>query len=227
VGRAFIILLALAMTSPSCEPGGEFAPNTLGTEYFPLQTGTYYIYDVDSTVILANTETQYKYQLRLEVKEEYENAAGNTAFVIQRSKRNTMTDQWLAIDTWSAWTDARSAVVVEGNRSFVKLQFPIQAGSQWNGNEMNSNGGDEDCDGQACDVYDVAYVDPFVKVVQSSLSDRLVRYDWREEGYQKDVGLFLKYVEVLEYCTTQDCFGKQFVDKGVKYSQILTEHGTI
>lgn len=227
VRRLFIIVLVLAFAFTSCEPGGEFAPDTLGAEYFPLKTGTYHIYDVDSIVIVANTETRYQYQLRLDVTEEYQNAAGNKAFVIQRSKRATTSGPWKLVDTWSAWTDARNAVSIEGNQSFVKLQFPIQSGSQWNGNTMNAKGGDDDCDGTACDLYDVAQVEPFVLVVHSNIPDRLVKYDLREEGYQRDVGLFLKHFEVLEYCTAQNCFGKQFVDKGVKYTQILIEHGTI
>lgn len=224
--QALIIVVILAMAW-ACEPSGEFDTATLGQEYFPLKTGAYIIYDVDSTVVAQNVETRYLYQLRVEVKGSFTNGAGNTSYVIQRQKRADENSAWTEAGTWSAWTDARSAVSVEGNTSFVRLRFPIAVGSEWNGNELNSFGGDEDCGGSPCDRYSVAYTDPDVVVMQSNVADQLVKYDVRLEIYFKDIGLTYKELTVLEYCTSQDCFGKQFVDKGLKYKQTYTAHGQL
>jgi hypothetical protein len=118
-------------------------------------------------------------------------------------------------------------VLVEGNVRFVKLQFPIDAGIEWNGNAMNNIGGDDFCNDLPCDVYEVSEVDPDVLVVLGNEPDLLVKYDVRTETYRKDVGLISKEMTVLEYCTTQDCFGKQFVNTGIRYTQTLIDNGQI
>jgi hypothetical protein len=227
VRQAFIILWLLAMAFSSCEPTGDFIPDSIGAEFFPLQTGAWTEYDVDSVSIALNVQTHYQYQLRLEVKGQFDNATGTKSFLIQRLKRTDPSSSWTPVGTWSAWTDARSAVLVEGNQRFVRLRFPVQVGNEWNGNELNSKGGDDDCGGTACDRYEVTEVEPDVVVVQSDIKDVLVKYDVRKEVYGKDIGLVYKEATVLEYCTSETCFGKQFVDKGVKYKQTLVDHGTI
>jgi hypothetical protein len=218
----FVVILSLAA---SCDPTGDYIPPALGAEYFPLNTGSYIIYDVDSTSISQNVETKYNYQLKLEVKSPFVNGAGKTSYVIQRQKRANQDAPWTEAGTWSAWTDARSAVSVEGNQRFVRLQFPIKVGNVWNGNDLNSSGGEEDCNGNPCDRYEVSAIDPDVIVVQSDVEDVLVKFDVRREAYTKDIGLTYKEVTILEYCTAQNCFGNQFVDNGVKYIQTLAEHG--
>jgi hypothetical protein len=225
VRHAFILILVIAMAS--CEPAVDHIIVARGAEYFPLETGAYAIYSVDSTSIRQNIETHYQYQLRVEVKSAFTSGAGNTSFVISRQRRNSATDPWTTAGTWSAWTDVRNAVSVEDNQRFVKLQFPINTGIVWNGNQLNSLEGDDDCGGQTCDRYEITEVDPDVVVVQSDVEDTLVKYDVRKEVYRKDVGLIYKEMTVLEYCTQQNCLGNQFVDQGVKYMQTLIENGQL
>jgi hypothetical protein len=123
--------------------------------------------------------------------------------------------------------DARNAVLVEGNERFIQLQFPINEAIQWDGNAMNSIGGDDFCNEKPCDLYSIAAVEPDVVVIQSDEKDHLVKYDVRSETYRRDVGLVDKEMTVLEYCTNQPCFGKQFVDEGIRYRQTLIGHGQI
>jgi hypothetical protein len=223
--RALFIFVGILALTVSCDPTGDYIPPARGAEYFPLKTGAFTIYDVDSIAIASNVETAYTYQLKLEVKGSFTNGAGGTSYIIQRQKRDNAGAPWTEAGTWSAWTDARNAVSVEGNQSFVKLQFPINVANAWNGNELNSNGGEDDCGGNPCDRYEVSEVDPDVLIVQGDVEDVLVKFDVRREVYSKDIGLTYKEVTVLEYCTSQNCFGNQFVDKGVKYTQTLAEHG--
>lgn len=219
----FAIVLGLVMIAVSCEPSQEAANNLRGAEYFPLTVGSFLLYNVDSTHIHLNTESKFSFQLRVTVSGSYQNSGGNTTYVLQREKRANASEDWTAAGTWSAWVDARNAVMVEGNDRFIRLQFPIAKGNQWNGNAMNSNGGGDFCGDQACDLYTVSGVDPDVVVVQSDEKDILVKYDVRTETYRKDIGLVNKEMTVLEYCTTQDCFGKQFVNVGIRYKQTLID----
>jgi hypothetical protein len=225
VRHAFIIILAFALAS--CEPSANDIPVPKGAEYFPLKTGAYAIYDVDSIHVYQNVESQYLFQLRIEVKDSFANGAGSTSFVIMRQRRGSPSEAWTPAGTGSAWTDDRSAVTVEDNQRFVKLQFPINVGNEWDGNQLNNEQGDDDCGGEACDRYEVTEVDPDVVVVQSDVEDTVVKYDVRKEVYGKDIGLIYKEMTVLEYCTSQNCLGNQFVDQGVKYRQTLIEHGQL
>lgn len=222
-----VTIVGLAAIMISCEPSPEVVPQWRGSEYFPLEVGAYSLYDVDSTAINLNVESSTTFQLRVTVAREFVNTAGIGTFVLQREKRNNEGDDWKPAGTWSAFADERRAVLVEGNARFIVLQFPIEESNQWNGNALNNLGGDDFCDDATCDVYSVSVVEPDVVVVQSDEPDVLVKYDVRKETYRKDVGLVEKETTVLEYCTGQDCFGKQFVDKGIRYKQTLVEYGKI
>ena len=227
VKRTVLLVLGLGIAAVSCEPAPEVVPIQRGAEYFPLAVGAYSIYDVDSTRIHQNVEANYKFQLRMSVTSSFPNDAGGTTYLLRREKRTDAMHNWKTTGTWSAWTDESKAVLIEGNTRFVQLQFPIDVGIEWNGNAMNNIGGDDFCNDLPCDVYEVSAVDPDVLVVQNDEPDLLVKYDVRRETYRKDVGLMSKEMTVLEYCTTQDCFGKQFVNEGTKFTQTLIEHGQI
>ena len=227
VKRTVLIVLGLGIAAVSCEPSSEVLPIHRGAEYFPLVVGSYSLYDVDSTGINQNVKSSYKFQVKMSTISSFPNDAGGTTYVLRREKRTDASHNWQTTGTWSAWTDERKAVLVEGNVRYAKLQFPIDVGIKWNGNAMNNIGGDDFCNDLPCDIYEVSMVDPDVLVIQSNEPDLLVKYDVREETYRKDVGLVSKKLTVLEYCTTQDCFGKQFVNKGIKFTQTLIEHGQI
>jgi hypothetical protein len=227
VKSASLIAFVVGILAVACEPSPDVQLTQRGGEYFPLEVGSFSIYDVDSTSIRFNVETSYSFQVRMVVSASYENSAGGTSYVLRREKRDDPSQAWKAAGTWSAWKDDRNAVLAEGNVRYIRLQFPINAGNEWNGNAMNSMGGDDFCDDALCDRYSVSEVDPDVVVVQSDETDVLVKYDVRSETYRKDVGLVDKQMTVLEYCTAQDCFGKQFVNNGLRYTQTLIEHGQI
>jgi len=220
-------MLGLSAAVISCEPSPEVVTTIRGSEYFPLQVGHYLLYDVDSTHISLNIESNFKFQLRMTVTGSFQNSGGNTTYVMQREKRADASGEWTPAGTWSAWVDARNAVLVEGNERFIRLQFPINTGNQWNGNAMNSVGGDDFCDDKPCDIYAISAVEPDILVIHGDDKDLLVKYDARTETYRKDIGLVDKEMTILEYCTSQDCFGKQFVNEGIRYRQTLIGNGQI
>jgi hypothetical protein len=199
----------------------------LADEYFPLVTGSYIIYTVDSTRIIQNVETRYTYQLRVSTGAAYTNGEGNTSFVVQREKRADEAAPWTPAGTWTARKNARQAIVTEGTTSYVKLQFPLTIGGTWDGNALNTKGGTERCDDRDCDRYEITEVTPDVIVTQSNDPDEILRKDIRTETYRKDVGLVYKESTVLEYCDSGDCFGTQFVKNGLKYKQEMIESGNL
>ncbi len=219
----FVLMLLLCIVS--CDPVEEVPSDSAGPAYFPLAVGRFLIYEVDSTRIIQNVESTHRFQLRVSIIDSFVNGEGNTTFVLQRHKRADATKPWTAAGTWSAWKSNRQAVLTEGTVSYVKLQFPLTEGIRWNGNSLNSKGGDDRCNGVNCDEYQVTALEPEVTVLQNNDTDILVKQDIRIEKYTKDMGLTYREMTVLEYCTSGACFGKQIVDSGIRYKQVLIESG--
>jgi hypothetical protein len=103
----------------ACDQVEESPIEIPGPEYFPLETGRYVVYNVDSTNILLNVESTSVFQLRVSVGTSFINGEGNPTYVIQRHKRASASKPWAPAGTWAAWKSIRQAVVSEGNTSYV------------------------------------------------------------------------------------------------------------
>lgn len=222
-----LVMAVLLWIAVACESADEKPAEFQGPEYFPLVVGQFKVYDIDSVRIIQNVETSFQYQVRLSVIDSFLNGERNFSYVLKRERRPNASSGWTAAGTWTAWKSNRQAVVTEGNQSFVKLQFPLSVGIQWNGNSLNSLGGDNQCNGSKCDTYEVTGVDPDVVVTQENELDAVVKYDVRLEKYSKGVGLVYKESTVFEYCTEGDCLGKRFVKNGIRFQQTLTDAGKL
>ncbi len=221
------ITVILLWVLSACDPLEEKPAEFPGPEYFPLTVGQFWEYDIDSIRIIQNTESTFQYQVRLSVVDSFLNGEGNYSYIWKRERRPNASATWTPAGTWTAWKSNRQAVVSEGNQSFVKLQFPLSLGIQWNGNALNALGGDNQCNGARCDTYEVTLVDPEVVVTQENELDAVVKYDVRVEKYSKGVGLTYKESTVLEYCTEGDCLGRQFVKSGIRFKQTLKDAGKL
>lgn len=221
-----VLVLLLFVAAISCDRTGEPSLDIPGPEYFPLETGSFIIYDVDSVSITQNVETAFVFQLRISVVDSFMNAEGNMSYVLQRHKRADPAQPWKAAGTWTAWKSIRQAVVTEGNISYVKLQFPLSQGIAWNGNALNSLGGPDRCNDADCDRYEVNDIEPLVVVKQDSAVDVLTK-DIRIEKYSKDVGLVYKESTVYEFCEVDPCAGTDFVVEGTRYKMEMVESGKL
>ena len=217
----FFLLLVMC-----CKEQDELPVTITGPEYFPLTTGNFVTYSVDSVYILQNVEIPYRFQVRVSVGPSFTNDIGNATFILQRHKRVDETKPWKPAGTWTAWTNTRQLVVTEGSVSYIKLKFPLEKGIGWNGNELNTLGGNDLCNSKPCDRYEVSAIGPEVIVKQDSISDPLQR-DYRIEKYSKDIGLVYKESEVFRYCDTGSCFGTGFILTGLKYKMEMIDHGAL
>ncbi len=223
IAPVFALLLVLIS---ACEQVDETPVEMPGPGYFPLETGRYIIYKVDSSRIILNVASDYSFQLRISVGNSFVNGEGNTSYIIQREKRSDDSGPWAPAGTWTAWKSIRQAVVSEGNTSYVKLQFPASVGIRWDGNALNSKGGDERCNDTECDRYELTAIEPDMVITQGNSED-ILKKDIRIEKYRKDVGLIYKESQVLEYCDTGDCPGTGFVRNGIVYKQEMIQSGTL
>lgn len=220
-------LLGLSILAISCT-SGEFKPIDKGFDYFPLKTGFYQVYRVNSITYSGLTEPEtLAYELMARVTDSFPNPEGNHTYVISRFKRPNASSPWLNLDTWSARVTGREAIVNEGNVPFVKLFFPVKANITWDGNKYNSMNED---------TYQViAFQQPHtaggttfeqaVTIEQENNEDFIVFLDQRKEVYAKDAGLVGKEVTQLSYCVKDQCRGQQIIETGIIYKQELIEYG--
>jgi hypothetical protein len=236
--RCVVVAVPLLVILWSCADTGEVTVDH-DAAYFPLRTGIYQIYDVKETRIDQVNTTELTYQLRTEVTDSFPNPQGGYTYVITRSTRTTPASAWAPRDTWSARADDKGIIVNEENIAYVKLAFPFAGGKSWNGNALNALGGKEKCGTtqETCDIYRLEDVlEEFdagtglsfaktVTVLQNNDTDVIVSQDVRKEIYALDAGLVYKESTILEYCTVGPCLGKQQVENGFIYRQVINEYG--
>ena len=133
--RLFPVIFFLILITSSCQDS-PVEPVPFDTSYFPLSTGKFIIYEVDSIVMsdFFNTTDTVHYQLMEAVDSAYTDAGGRQAFRIIRSRLDSLNGAWRIIDVWSANVTETTAEKVEENLRFIKLSFPVLLNKTWAGN---------------------------------------------------------------------------------------------
>lgn len=211
----------------------------MDSDFFPLAVGNFHVYQVNETQYTTlNPKVDLIYQLKLAIVDSFVNTSGGLTYVIHRSRKEAGQNSFNYLDTWSVRAEPSQIVVNEGNIPFVRLAFPLVAGRQWNGNALNSIGGEQTCGENptySCDIYTINDGVPFelngevltetIEVVQNNNMDPIVKQDVRKEVYARNVGLVFKESTILEFCTVGNCIGQQQIEKGMILTQTLIEYG--
>ncbi len=182
-------------------------PLQIDTAYFPLQTGRYIIYDVDSIGYwgFADSVIVRSYQIREEIDSPYVDASGQKAYRLVRSYRKSQNDPWVITDVWSAMRTATTAEKVEENLRFIKQVFPISEGRRWYGNAyINTDSPHTWLAGWVYKYEQVHtpstignfYFDSTITVVQRDMENAIEKM-YFEEKYARRVGLIYKVEEHL------------------------------
>jgi hypothetical protein len=223
--KSLIVIVAVLVVS--CDSSEETGPIDVGQDYFPLKKGLYQIYDIDEINYVLGVPETLEYELKTHVVDSFLTLDGEYKYVIHRSKRDSGTDDWTYLDTWSAQANNHEAVMSEENTSFLKLIFPVAKGVEWDGNKYNTG----EADDYALEEVKVAYnfndtsFEDCITVVQADDPDPIVFFDVRNEIYARNVGLIHRELTQLYYCDDPDCLGKQEVESGRIYKQTIKSYG--
>lgn len=232
----WIGIVFVGLCGAGCSPEPVYTPLP-DAAYMPLMKGMFWLYQVDSTVITANVETRYGYQLQVEVIDSISPVPGEVTYLLSRSRRQGASAPFAPLVTWRVQRTAQELILRAGNTAYVALAFPIIRSRDWNGNAYNTLGGNDFCEGSGpCDVYTYTQVrvprelgektfSDVVTVEEGNTPDRLVRFDLRMSHYARDIGLIERDYQVLNYCSQPACYGRQFVDRGIVFSQRLISYG--
>lgn len=124
----------------SCKKGeSDFTPE-YKYDYFPVDTGFYVIYDVDSITFDNNFNPPLSDTNSYQIREYYESVfidnQGREATRIERYSRKDSTQSWRIKNAWYAVLNQTSAERVEENLRFIKLVFPPANDETWDGNKF-------------------------------------------------------------------------------------------
>ena len=232
----FLILGTLALSFSSCSKK-QIPENTalLGLDYYPLTSGKFVIYDVDSTIYndLPVDTVSYRYRIKEKIADSFTDNQGQPAIRLERSikKFNPVLSYdsmpWTIKEIWLVNATHKSIQVVEGNVRYTKLIFPVQPNASWNGNAFNTLGDWE---------YTYDYVDnsetingnALSKVVMVTQKDfkTLISYQGYFEKYAKGIGLV--YRQITDIASNNIVPGvpvENRIENGIIYKQILISYG--
>ncbi|MEO6455524.1 MAG: hypothetical protein ABIN97_15700 [Ginsengibacter sp.] len=134
---SLILILYIALILVSCKKKNDSFTSSPVSEYYPLQTGKYITYQLDSTVFLAFgvRDTVIKYQVQDRVDAQITDNNGKPSFRIIRFIRKNITQPWLPDgNTFMVVPRENSIEFIENNLRYIKLVLPVTEGFTWKGN---------------------------------------------------------------------------------------------
>jgi hypothetical protein len=135
-GGCIFLLASILMACNNVEP-----PLDMGYNYFPTDTGRYYIYNVDSIYIECanNINDTIHYQIKETYPNTFLDASNQQALTVVRYYRMDSSQTWTIFppDVWWLKKTENHLEKTEENLAFQKMVFPVSAGFTWNGNAYN------------------------------------------------------------------------------------------
>jgi hypothetical protein len=226
--KILTLIFLLNAFSQSVEPEGfedDFS-------FFPLQTGSFRTYFVVDTSYTSLGDTVIEnYYLREWVKDSFPNSENGFTYLIERSKRKSLSDEWTVDSIWTARRNNINGIQIENNVPVVKIVFPVQDGKVWDGNALNTKNREEFTLERSSES--IVITSPvssmefpeFAKVTQSDFIDGITVDDVRIEVFVPDIGLVYKQRLILQYNTDPEFLGSGVIDRGTDFEQWIIEYG--
>lgn len=132
-----ILLLGLATLFGCGKSETEDLDLDLGHDYFPLEVGREFVYQVDSIIfdegprgtIIDSVRTYFREVIAGTLLDN----AGNIVFRVERFVREKPDSPWEIQKVWTAFRTEQQAFRTEDNLRFISLIFPPREGKSWDG----------------------------------------------------------------------------------------------
>ncbi len=194
------------------------APIELNYSYFPLQTGKYKIYQIDSVVYdeyNCNIDT-VRFQLKEITADTIRDGEGALAYKIERYQRLDSTHSWRMIGVWLEKIEDYQVQRVEENQRMIKMVFPVKQNQKWDGIVYIRRDTLVPIRGSSIDMFkdwdnfvytdvDVPYRNPITSEIypQTVLIQQVDKINnierrYSTERYAKNIGLVSKKMMILD-----------------------------
>ncbi len=168
--------------------------------YFPLETGQWVQYTVDSMTVTGFYEDSVRWEIREQVDSVSLTDENDLRYWLRQYRRKAGRQVWDPVPVLFTVTRApQQAVRTENNLSVVKMIFPLYQGVRWDGNALNSMPVQEfscQSEGDPMVVGDELF-GRTAHILQQDFST-LISRDFEEEVYADGTGLVYAYRVHLE-----------------------------
>ncbi|WP_020531386.1 hypothetical protein [Flexithrix dorotheae] len=228
--KHFLRFISLSLILFSCQTG-NIDPEliSLGESFYPIAPGRFITYQVKSIQFdeLKKSDT-LEYQMKEIIKAPFADLSGDSIYRIEQFTRIDSSYQWKIDSVWTLKTTPSRIVKTENNIPFVKIVFPIEHKTTWDGNRFNSFGENIY---SIRDLYSSFSLNNFsfdntVKIMHSEDSS-LVAKDVRWEIYADSIGMIYKHHEVLQYLSdfNDPNYGRDSIIGGIFISKKIIDFG--
>ncbi|GAB2537202.1 hypothetical protein [Rufibacter soli] len=239
--RLLLVVALLASMFSSC--GDEevvLDPVKMGQAYYPLEVGSFWVYNVTETTYKNNVPTKVNFQTRELVKGIYKDQTGKEWHTLEISKRLTASNSWVVIGSKTISKTVKDVQVQENNRTTVFMVFPVAEGKEWNPNAYNKDYAfDEESQNQSRFKYQEvgatferngkSYPNT-VKVIKTD-SETLLALDKQYEQLALETGPVFRSSKVFTYCSGgagSTCeIGEGYIVSGTERAEELDSTGKI
>lgn len=213
---SLVALASLALLI-SCTEATEELDLNFGYEFYPLEVGRSWEYEVDS-IVLSRQGTEVN-TVRLFYREAIIEArpgnAGDTLFIVEHYERYSDTAAWEFKKVLSLARSANHAYRTEDNLRFLKLIFPIREGDRWDGHQFFDPTVRLEVGGELMPIFEnwgeyqyTSALDNEITIAQAEFNDSIRQYRKAQERYEAGKGLVYRRVEVFdtdcERCCNKD-----------------------
>ncbi|MFI5221376.1 MAG: hypothetical protein ACHQK8_03545 [Bacteroidia bacterium] len=229
--RNFFCFIFISTLVISCKKNDSTNSNVdLTTDYFPVDVGHFWIYDVDSIILDNNSgstviDSSHHFQYKEIITANIMDDMGKPAQRLERYFRQNDSDTtWRNVNTWVIQRDNLRAQKIEENVRFVKLIFPLSLNLQWDGNMFNNI---NSLNNRTPQMYSVNFFDrPFsvngnsygktlkvIEYVDTNAIEEIVQY----EIYSRGIGMIYSLSDSINtQPVPNDSTGKT-VSRGYRY----------
>jgi hypothetical protein len=185
-------------------------PADFGYNFIPIDTGRYYIYEVDSIRINLNATPDQHDTFHYQMKEFYPyrflDANNDTVICCTRFYRQADSLAWTPLGS-NVWWFRRTTTrfeKTEENLTYVKMTYPIDLAYSWDGNAYNIL----DPQDYFYGPLDVSFNDGTnlfnntITVVQQFDTTNLIKYNYASETYARDIGMVNKTRYIIPQLVT-------------------------
>lgn len=197
----------------------------MGFDYFPLTSGKFVIYDVDSIVYteVPRDTFEYKYRIKEKIADSFVDNTGQNSIRLERyiKKFNASTPYdstaWTMKEVYMINASEKNIQVQEKNVRFIKLIFPVEENASWNGNAANTLGEE---------IYTYENIEKNTLKVNQKEFRTLISYENKFEKYAKGTGLIEKQnTYLLSNNIIPNVAVEDRIEKGFIYKQTLVSYG--
>ncbi|MDX5437926.1 MAG: hypothetical protein LPK03_12065 [Pontibacter sp.] len=240
--NTLLLLLVLLGLLTACEDKYKDPdPKLMGYEYFPLEVGSYRIYNVTDIRFKSDVGDTTRFQMRERVDTTFTDQTGALNYKIIRSIRANENSAWEDDSVMTAVRSVNNLILMQNNTKYVKMVFPVKEGKHWIGDAYNDRVASDyavnERDGKELYTYRNVGENYYlngntfpntVEIIQGDYTSDDFVVDKRKEVYAEEIGrIYRQFTKIIfSPCSPQDCkYGEDYKIYGHERHEELIAHG--